>query len=158
LTWPRQNHAIGNITPGLIRKVAKDTLFVMGRNIYQSATGNSNSAVAFIRDFNGKTEGAPAVNRKALLDGMLFEIFFDKSGQLRDDPKFRCFNDVFELQRFATLKGSFDFIAACLLPYAGRYYAIPGWQFQARKCRYRGQCQGRSTLIKSRCMQGCDQG
>ncbi len=126
LTWPRQNPAIGDITPDLIGKVEKDTLFVIGRNIYQSATGNSNSATAFIQDFNGKTVGARAANRKALLDGMLFEIFFDKSGQLRDDPKSRCFDDVFELQRFGGLKPSFDFIAACLLPFAGRYYAIPG--------------------------------
>jgi hypothetical protein len=115
-----------SITPGLIGKVAKDTLFVLGRNIYQASAGNSNSATAFIQEFLAKTAGAPAVSRKALLDGMLFEIFFDKTGTLRDQPKFRRFEEIFELQRFPALKDSFDFVAACLLPYAGRYYAIPG--------------------------------
>lgn len=126
LTWPRQNPAMAGITSGMIGKVAKDTLFVMGRNIYQASTGNSNSATSFIHDFNTKTAGAPIASRKALLDGMLFEIFFDKTGALRDEPKFRRFNEVFDLQRFAALKSSFDFLAACLLLYAGRYYAIPG--------------------------------
>lgn len=126
LTWPRQNPAIDEITPALIAKVATDTLFVLGRNIYQSAAGNANSAIAYINDFTAKTTGTDKNDRKALLDGMLFEIFFDKTGTLRDQPKFRRFNEVFDLQRFAACKPSFDFIAACLLPYAGRYYALPG--------------------------------
>jgi hypothetical protein len=126
LTWPRQNPAIDEITPTLIAKVAPDILFVLGRNIYQAATGNANSAIAYIKGFNARMAGTDKDDRKAVLDGMLFEIFFDKTGTIRDEPKFRCFNEVFDLQRFDAFKSSFDFIAACLLPYAGRYYAIPG--------------------------------
>ena len=126
LTWGRQNPAIDLLTPALLGETDLDTLFVLGRNIYQAACGSSNSAQGFIADFNGRTAGVTDAGRKALLDGMLFEIFFDKAGNVRADPKVGFWNDVFDLQKFSVLKPSFDFIAGCLLTYANRYHAIPG--------------------------------
>lgn len=61
----------------------------VGRNIAQAADGNSHSVRACIKNFMVKTSGMAPEKRKAILDGMLFEIFSDPDRSLRDDPKRR---------------------------------------------------------------------
>lgn len=126
LTWPTQNPAVDGFTAAKANKFPPDSLFVIGRNIYQSAVGSARSAIAYIKDFMSRTQGIEPEKRKALLDGMLFEIFFDSSGAVRSRFKDRFFSDVFALQQFDELSDSFDFIAECLLPEAARFYALPG--------------------------------
>lgn len=125
-TWDRQNAALREFTAERANKAAVDSLFVLGRNIYQAACGDAHVANQYIDEFMDRTQVMAEEKRKALLDGMLFEIFFDPDGKLRDNPKTGRFNELFRLRKFAGLKPSFDFIAECLLPYAGRYYTIPG--------------------------------
>jgi len=126
LTWPTQNPAVDGLTGAVMAKFATDSLFVLGRNIYQSACGHSNSAVAFINAFANRTTAVPASKRKALLDGMLFEIFFDSAGQIREEPKDDRFNEVFALQKHKEFADSFAFISRCLLPEIGRFHVLPG--------------------------------
>jgi hypothetical protein len=73
-----------------------------------------------------RTNGADDARRKALLDGMLFEIFFDSHAQLRIEPKNRCLDLVFDLQQYKELSDSFAFISEILLAYPDRFHAIPG--------------------------------
>ncbi|MGA9256897.1 MAG: hypothetical protein WBV98_09855, partial [Candidatus Sulfotelmatobacter sp.] len=126
LTWPRQNPAIDSFDVAQAGKYSADSLFVIGRNIYQSACGCANSANAYIKNFLAKTNGLAEDKRKALLDGMLFEVFFDSKGELRRMFKTERFAEVFRLQQFDELSGSFDFISECLLLNANRFYSIPG--------------------------------
>lgn len=126
LTWPVQNPALEAFTAKDAEKSALDSLFVIGRNIYQAADGNSNAAKSYIENFPDRTNGLSERKRRALLDGILFEIFFDPKGQLRREPKVRRFNEVFRLQQFSELASSFEFIAECLVPYADTFYSIPG--------------------------------
>jgi len=126
LTWPRQNPAIIGLKPDSIAKFAKNSLFVLGRNIYQSACGRSHAAMEYIHDFVDRTSGVAAEKRKALLDGMLFEVFFDGRGEVRDTPKDDMFNELFALQRHAELADSFAFISRCLLPEIRRFHVLPG--------------------------------
>src|SRR5207245_7776797 len=55
-----------------------------------------------------------------------FEIFFDPEAQLRAKPKGLWLSEVFELQQYAELSESFEFIAECLIQHADRFHAIPG--------------------------------
>jgi len=126
LTWPKQNPAISGLKAAHISKFGRDALFVLGRNIYQSACGNSHSAMEFIHDFVARTAGMPDAKRKALLDGMLFEVFFDCTGKVRADPKAGRFNELFALQKYKELADSFAFIAGCLLPEIRRFRVLPG--------------------------------
>jgi hypothetical protein len=126
LTWPRQNPAIRHITPELLNNSAADSLFVLGRNIYQAACGHAKAAREYLTSFMSMTTGADAAKRKALLDGILFEIFFDSRAQLRKRLKNDCFEPVFELLQYKELAKSFGFLAECLLPYADRFHAMPG--------------------------------
>ncbi|ACS55845.1 peptidase C14 caspase catalytic subunit p20 [Rhizobium leguminosarum bv. trifolii WSM1325] len=124
--WYKQNPALDRLDAASANKMSKDNLFVLGRNIYQAACGSAGSAITFIDNFMDKTRGFNREARKSLLDGILFEVFFDSQAHMRDKMKRRYFNEVFELQRFADLKQSFDFIAEVLTTAAGKFYALPG--------------------------------
>jgi len=128
--WYRQNPALDKLDKDIANKAGRNSLFVVGRNIYQAACGSSRTAYAFIKSFMSKTTGFDEDRRKALMDGLLFEIFFDSGAQLRDHPKNRCINLAFELQQFKELSDSFEFISECLLAHADRFYAIPGKNHQ----------------------------
>jgi hypothetical protein len=73
-----------------------------------------------------RTSGFDEERRKALMDGILFEIFFDSGAQVREQPKNLCLDAAFELQHYQELSGSFAFISECLLTHADRFHAIPG--------------------------------
>jgi hypothetical protein len=60
-----------------------------------------------------RTAGVAEEKRKALLDGMLFEVFFNPLGVFRDEPKVARFNEVFQLQQFP--QNSFP-NASCHMP------------------------------------------
>lgn len=124
--WYRQNPAIEEFTTAVAGRASTDSLFVIARNIYQAACGGSRGANAYLTNFMSRTSGLKPEQRKALLDGMLFEVFFDPDARLRKDFKMTKFQDLFGLKQHADLKPSFDFIAECLLPDIARFYAIPG--------------------------------
>ncbi len=124
--WYKQNPALALLDPASASRMAKDNLFVIGRNIYQAACGGSNAAAWFANDFMNATKGYDTAKRKAILDGMLFEIFFDPQAQLRPKIKKNYFSEVFELERHAELKESFAFIAEALTAARADFYVLPG--------------------------------
>lgn len=130
LTWSVQNRALADYTADKAEKASSDSLFVIGRNIYQAACGGSHAASAYLDTFMERTSGMSDAKRKALLDGMLFEVFFDSMAKLRKDFKLQCYQEVFHLQQHKELGSSFDFIAECLLPSVDKFYAIPGKRHQ----------------------------
>lgn len=124
--WYRQNPALQKFDAASANRMAKNSLFVIGRNIYQAACGSAGAACTFINDFMKSAAGFDKEKRKALLDGMLFEIFFDSNGELRSSIKKGLFNELFELQRHAALKDSFDFIAEALNAARADFHVMPG--------------------------------
>jgi Caspase domain len=124
--WYKQNPALALLDDESVKKMAKNSLFVIGRNIYQAACGSASGPGEFLRDFMNATSGYSKDNRKSILDGILFEIFFDKDGKPRERAKRQSFEEVFELQRHEELKESFEFIAESLTVTNGDFYAIPG--------------------------------
>jgi hypothetical protein len=124
--WYVQNPALEQFTSERALKCNTDNLFLIGRNIYQAACGGANEARGYIENFMTRTKELPDHKRKALLDGMLFEVFFNNRAELRDAVKADSFPELFLLQQHDEFRESFDFIAECLLPYSTRFYALPG--------------------------------
>jgi hypothetical protein len=124
--WYSQNEALAMLDAASASKMTADSLFVVGRNIYQAACGNARDAISLLTNFMSRTSGFDKAKRKALLDGMLFEIFFNAKGELRDKIKSRYFDVLFELQRHAEVKDSFDFISEALIAARGDFYTVPG--------------------------------
>ncbi|MDH0185808.1 caspase family protein [Stutzerimonas stutzeri] len=124
--WYTQNPALDALTSEKLNGASADSLFVLGRNILQAANGSANSAIDWIQKFHKHTNGMRPEKRKAILDGILFEIFFDSKGEFRKQPKINFFNEVFELEQYPDFKDSFDFIAGALANQSNRMFAIPG--------------------------------
>lgn len=123
--WYTQNPAVDGLNK-IIDSGNNDSLFVLGRNIYQAACGGANSAITFIDKFREKMNGIPQSKSKCILDGMLFEIFFDSNGKIRSDFKSSMFNTVFSLKAYQEYSKSFEFISETLIRYQNKFYVIPG--------------------------------
>ncbi|MDT8840359.1 caspase family protein [Paraburkholderia fungorum] len=124
--WYTQNDGIEDFTANVVKGASPNSLFVVGRNIYQAACGGSRDAFAYIAGFAERAQGFADAKRKAILDGMLFEVFFGPKAELRKEFKTGAFQSLFALQVHKVLAPSFAFIAECLLPNIGRFYALPG--------------------------------
>lgn len=124
--WYSQNPAISKISVQLVNSADDSSLFVLGRNIYQSACGDSSNAVSFIRDFRSILSRASLDKQICIIEGMLFEVFFNSKGDFRDSFKVAMFNQLFELQQYPDYKPAFDFISELLLPFHNSFYVIPG--------------------------------
>jgi hypothetical protein len=124
--WYTQNPALDAFTEAQMAKTTVDSLFVVGRNVYQAACGGSISAHRFIERFASLASDLPLEKWRALLDGMLFEVFFDSHGEIRKELKNDRFEEVFKLQQFPSLTGSFDFISECVIPFSDRFHVQLG--------------------------------
>lgn len=124
--WYSQNPAITKLTKENLEASDINSLFVLGRNIYQAACGSANDATHYITDFNNKTSELSLEKRKAILDGMLFEVFFNSKGEIRDAFKTSKFDELFELRKIESLVSSFELISDVLITYQNRFYVIPG--------------------------------
>jgi len=62
--------------------------FVLGRNLYQAACGNSQKAMDFMGNLEAQLRQLPDETAKHLLSGMLYEIYFDGHGKFRESAKF----------------------------------------------------------------------
>lgn len=123
--WYVQNPAISGFEASHIERASKNSLFVVGRNVYQAACGNAWAAISFINNFPPLAVKLTTEKWRAILDGMLFEIFFDSSGELRSLPKAELLETLFSLQEYPALADSFDFIADCLTQFRSRSTLFP---------------------------------
>ena len=121
-----QNPALQAFEAEDFARVTKNTLFVVGRNIYQAACGGARAASKFISDFPQLAQRLPHEKWRALLDGMLFEVYFNSNGDLRKEFKIRRLDVLFALQEFDGLDESFQFIAGCLRANPEAFHVIPG--------------------------------
>lgn len=122
--WHIQNAALSGLS-AVLNGNDIDSLFVLGRNIYQAACGSANSATNFIRTFPKHAAEMNPETQKAVIEGMLFEVFFDSKGELRRDFKTSRFEDLFELRRTPQFEPSFTQIADVLSPYQSRFHLSP---------------------------------
>lgn len=93
----------------------KDAFFVIGRNILQSATGSSFEANRFIDDMPTILRGKPKFVQSAILDGCLYEVFFDGNGMLRQNGFKASYKDeLIEKAKRLGLDSPFGFINGAL--------------------------------------------
>jgi hypothetical protein len=124
--WDTQNPALAAFSAEAAKSCTLDEFFVVGRNIYQAACGTAYEAIDYLDEFKDRTAAFDNARRKAILDGMLYEIFFDSSGEHRTHLKLGQFARVFELVGDPDLRSSLGFIRTRLEPHADRYYVLPG--------------------------------
>jgi len=134
LNWYTQNPAVLKIR-GLREEVfPASAWFVLGRNIYQAACGNSQKAMDFMAGLESQLRLFPDETAQHLLAGMLFEIFFDSRGEFREKAKFSYADKPLSVVTHADYGQVLEFINYQLRGYEARLVFRPGEQ-RARTLR-----------------------
>jgi len=129
--WYVQNPAINeflNLNSKDVKETQSniDSIFVIGRNIYQSATGGAGSAVDFIRNLRSILTRYTDSFINHLYSGIVYEIYFDSLNQFRGNKlKSYYINEVFEVLDLERLKPSIDFIKKALKDYESDLLFLP---------------------------------
>ena len=114
--WNIQNPAIYDALNLPAGSLDKNQEFILGRNILQSS-GAAFNAQDFMQNLSHnlkKYSGAEGENH--LLNGILFEIYFNPQAEFRKDKtKEHFFEEIMSLRKIPLFKKSFDFIRNLLI-------------------------------------------
>lgn len=128
--WYVQNPAIDllleenlNIYPETLENSEK--IFLLGRNIYQSACGDATNSIAFINNLNLYFSKYSDFVIQNLYSGILYEIYFNSSNSLRKSSKSNFINEIFKLETNPRLQKSINFIRKSLNPYKKHFFILP---------------------------------
>lgn len=124
--WYTQNPAIVKISSIRDQEFPPSSWFVLGRNIYQAACGNSQKAMEFMVNLESRLALFPEETAKHVLAGMLFEIYFDAQGQFRETLKFGYAEKPLSLVTKPEYSDDVVFIRSKLEPYIARLKFFPG--------------------------------
>ena len=91
---------------------------------------------------------------KNLLNGIVFEIFFNRDGEIREHFKLSQFNNVFSLLEYDQFEESFTFIYETLLNYANHFYVIPGRNNKVNLDIKVKNVEDDETVIEAICLDG----
>ena len=151
--WYIQNPAIDKIMK--ISKVgAPDTdvnrssVFVLGRNILQSAEGSSGSAITFIENLSSYIKNWELYFKKALIDGILFEIYFDSKAEVRP-RKFKAtfFEEIMNNIEKMHIEKPYEFINSKLAKVKNRFVPLVGTN-TIYKFNFKINPDGETTSLK----------
>ncbi|MDD4529288.1 MAG: caspase family protein, partial [Bacteroidales bacterium] len=127
IDWNVQKPAFSdfkNLTPNTIDK---NIQFLLGRNILQVANGDVFSAIDYFENLGRNIQKWSINGENHLLNGILYEIYFDSNGRLRQGYNFKSslLEKVCLLEEDIRYKSSFDFINKQLQPLKDYLFYIP---------------------------------
>lgn len=123
--WYTQNDAVENFLRIKPETLSNDDLFVVGRNLLQAAIGNSHSAIDLILD-SLKISSYTRSGINHLLNGILFEMYFNSKGLFRYRSfKIGYLDQIMNYTAIETLKPSFEFIENALKGFSSQLMFIP---------------------------------
>ena len=114
-----------------IKNSSKDDLFVLGRNIYQAACGKEWNSLAYIRNLSSNVmQLTDDMGDNHLLNGMLYEVFFDKFGEMRKFCKGNYISCLYEAVE--RISSSFSFLKETMKEYGDHFL----WNFGDDEIRF----------------------
>ncbi|MBQ8678226.1 MAG: caspase family protein [Treponema sp.] len=123
--WDRQNQGIHKINATDLSSASIDELFVLGRNIYQTGCSTSWTANDYFANLKTNILAFSKEIAFHILNGLAFEIYFDKNGKLREEFKTGRLNEVLSLLMDKEFKESAQFIYSKLSAYDYRVIFYP---------------------------------
>jgi len=124
--WYTQNPAIATIRTIRQEDFPPSSWFVLGRNIYQAACGNSQKAMEFMATLEAQLRQFPPETAQHLLAGMLYEIYFDAHGEFRDGVKFSYADKPLSVVTDEAYQVALEFITFHLRDHRQRLKFMPG--------------------------------
>lgn len=128
LNWYTQNPAVIKISTIREEPFTPSAWFVLGRNLYQAACGNSQKAMNFINNLEAHLRQLPDETAEHLLAGMLYEIYFDGHGMFRKSAKFSYADKPLAVVANETYASVRNFIHSELREYQEQLIFLPGEQ------------------------------
>jgi hypothetical protein len=123
--WNHQNPAMSKFDGIPADKLDKNKQFIIGRNILQSS-GYAHNATNFIEDLASSLTKYNDDGDNHILNGILFEIYFDNNGDFRRGKlKAHNIDEIFKLRHLDEYETSFTFISQVLDPYKNDLFYIP---------------------------------
>lgn len=123
--WYEQNDGVAEFRRITPKKLDKNQLFIIGRNLLQAAVGGSHGARDVITDGNVLEEYS-VEGKNHLLNGILFEIYFNKDGKFRyKNFKTAFLNELLQHTNIESLESSFAFIHELLQSFSPFLIFIP---------------------------------
>lgn len=96
--WYKQSSALYNAKSLNFSHLTNTEIFILGRNIYQSACGGENDASFLLNNPAQITKYFSDKNaQKKIVMGMLFEVYFNSKGEVRKELKNRFLQKLFTL-------------------------------------------------------------
>ncbi|MBN8448552.1 MAG: peptidase C14 [Candidatus Accumulibacter sp.] len=126
MNWYTQNPAITKIRTIRQDEFPPSSWFVLGRNIYQAACGNSQKAMEFMAGLETQLHQLPLETAQHLLAGMLFEVYFDSRGEFRDGAKFTNADKPLSIVTNGEFSDALEFITYHLRDHRARLTFMPG--------------------------------
>lgn len=123
--WHEQNPAIKKFAKLDKAILDKNKLFLVGRNILQCSE-YAKDVTHYVDRLDANIKHYCVDNNNDLLNGMLFEIYFNRDGEFRHDKlKKYSLEQVFSLRHLSHYQNSFEFINNLLGQYKSELYYIP---------------------------------
>ncbi|MBS5413355.1 MAG: caspase family protein [Bacteroides thetaiotaomicron] len=124
--WYKQNPAIDKLNRIDKANINDNSKFLLGRNILQTAIGGEFAANSIIKNLGTWLSSWSTGKENHVLNGILFEIYFNSKGQFRQgDFKSDLIDDIFRLEANEQYKSSFDFIREQLMPFREYLFYLP---------------------------------
>ena len=114
--WYRQNPALDYLLSIPKSNLTKDQMFIMGRNLLQCAIGGAKSTEFFFSNLNRELLKFQTDKENHLLNGILFEMYYDSKGEFRFNRcKGELKDNIFNLRENPVYEGSFKFMQDILI-------------------------------------------
>ena len=125
-TWDVQKASIQALRKLDKTRLGPNEKFLIGRNILQVASGGEFSASDIMADLDRYLQPWADGDENHVLNGILFEMYFNSEGRFRGDRlKTGCLDAVCKLEDNQKYKSSFEFIHKQLSPFREDLYYIP---------------------------------
>lgn len=114
--WHEQNPAIELLLKIPVNQLDKNQQFILGRNLLQASGGSAWNASSFMDDLSTKVLKYNVDSENHVLNGILFEIYFNGQGEFRrDKTKMYYFGEIMILRKSSLFEKSFEFIRHLLI-------------------------------------------
>lgn len=146
--WYKQRPAIRKLRSIPGDEISTSRQFLLGRNILQVACGGENDTLAIMNRLSNWLSKYTVDGENHVLNGILFEIYFDSEGKFRTkDFKNKFIDNIFDLQSEPEFEKAFIFIENQLQFFRDYLYYVPSsrpralpieLQFKKRKSKDEG--------------------
>jgi hypothetical protein len=123
--WDKQNPAMSKLRRLKLNECNKNQLFLLGRNLLQ-ASEYAFAVTEYFENLNANLKPYSTDNENHILNGILFEVYFDNNGDFRNGSfKNYNFDKILALRKYEIYSKSFAFIENALQPFKDSLIYIP---------------------------------